>query len=82
MTMVELEERHKIAELWTLNGFAGAGCLYGGENGCGDSDSWYPSIGTGISYTVKPEQKMVVRADIAIGKGESQGFYLQFGQPF
>ncbi|MEH6649018.1 MAG: hypothetical protein V7707_03210 [Motiliproteus sp.] len=82
MTMVEAEERYKLADKWTWNAFGGLACLYGNGLSCSSSDNLYPSIGSGISYTVKPEQKMVIRADIAIGKGESQGFYLQFGQPF
>jgi hypothetical protein len=28
------------------------------------------------------DEKLVVRADFAIGKEGNQGFYLQFGQPF
>ena len=45
------------------------------------SDRLFPAGGAGIFYQLNDE-KMVVRADFAIGKDGNRGFYLKFGQPF
>jgi len=31
---------------------------------------------------IKEEEKMVIRSDIAVGKNDNYGFYLQFGRAF
>ncbi|MEH6473752.1 MAG: hypothetical protein V7752_21225, partial [Halopseudomonas sp.] len=70
------------AQRWTLNGFGGLAYLYGGDTYGEGSNNWYPALGAGIGYTVKPQEKMVIRADVAIGKSGNKGFYFKFGQPF
>jgi hypothetical protein len=47
----------------------------------GGDDRLFPAGGAGIFYQLNDE-KMVVRADFAIGKNGNRGFYLKFGQPF
>ncbi len=79
---LEFERRHPWVGRWGYNLFAGAACLYGDGEDCGQTDNWYPSAGAGISYMVKPKEKMVVRADFAVGKEGNRGFYLQFGNAF
>jgi hypothetical protein len=60
--------------------FGGVAYLYGDDAPDGN-DAWFPSGGLGAFYQLNDE-KMVVRADFAIGKYGNRGFYLQFGQPF
>lgn len=82
MTVFEIEERYSLYKKWTGTLFTGVACLYGGESNCTDSSSIYPSAGAGISYTIKPEEKMVVSFDLAYGKADNYGFYMRFGNAF
>jgi len=81
-TLMEIEERHHIKGRWGSTAFIGAECLYGGNRSCDESGNWFPSIGGGITFALKPEEKMIARTEIAIGKGENQGFYMKFGYEF
>jgi len=81
-TLLEVEERHHIKGRWGATAFLGIECLYGNGEGCGDGKNLYPAGGAGITYVLKPEEKMVARAEVAIGEGENQGFYLKFGYEF
>ena len=86
-TLIEIDERYAINDTWGLTAFTGMACLYGkdlqGNNtSCGNTDNIYPALGVGATYAIKPEEKMVVRSDLAVGKGNNSGFYLNFGQPF
>lgn len=80
MTLAELDERFSLKGKWGLAIFGGLAVLYGNDAMQG-SDQWFPAGGAGIIYQINDE-KLVVRADFAIGKEGNQGFYLQFGQPF
>ncbi|NRB38952.1 MAG: hypothetical protein HRU20_10890 [Pseudomonadales bacterium] len=88
MTFIEFDERYALSERWGLTAFAGIGCLYGDqiagskEASCSDAKNRYPSAGIGASFAIKPAEKMVIRSEIAIGKDNNHGFYLNFGQPF
>lgn len=79
---IEIEDRIQLTERWGATIFAGATCLYGDGQSCSDSTSWYPMIGGGISYLIKPTEGMVVRLEGARGEGDNYGVYLQFGNPF
>ena len=91
-SFIELDERFSLTERWGLTAFVGVGCLYGDKvkNGdqpgqkasCSDSENIYPAAGLGGSYMIKPAEKMVIRAEFAMGKDSNHGFYLNFGQPF
>lgn len=86
-TFIEFDERYALTERWGLTAFTGLGCLYGkdlaGErSSCTESENLYPSLGAGVLYVLKPEEKMVVRAEVAVGKKGNRGFYMKFGQPF
>jgi hypothetical protein len=78
----EAEERYRLNERWGLAGFAGAACLLKDISDCGNTTNWYPAVGAGVIYTLKPREKMVVRLDYAVGEGDNSGVYLTFGQPF
>jgi outer membrane scaffolding protein for murein synthesis (MipA/OmpV family) len=79
---LEAEERYRIDDRWGLAAFGGAACLLDQISDCGDTTNWYPAIGAGVIYTLKPKEKMVVRLDYARGEGENSGIYLTFGHPF
>ena len=81
-TLIEIEERYVIKNRWGGTLFAGAACLYGGDMKCFDKENVYPSIGAGITYMLKVEEKMIARAEIAKSKEENYGFYLKFGNEF
>ena len=82
MTSFEIEERYVLYKRWTGTLFTGVACLYGGNASCDDSSNVYPMAGAGIRYLMKPEEKMVVRMDLAYGKSGNNGFYMNFGQAF
>ncbi|MNV30067.1 hypothetical protein D3C71_1213210 [compost metagenome] len=87
MSEVEVEERYKLAERWTLTAFAGVACLYGdavnGESlDCGDRDNVYPAWGAGIQYLLKPEAGIVANLEYAMGKDDNAGIYLKMGYSF
>ena len=87
MSAVEVEERYKLAERWTLTAFAGVACLYGdavnGESlDCGDRDNVYPAWGAGVQYLLKPEAGIVANLEYAMGKDDNAGIYLKMGYSF
>jgi outer membrane scaffolding protein for murein synthesis (MipA/OmpV family) len=79
---LEAEERYRLNDRWGLAAFGGAACLLEDVSDCGDADNWYPAVGAGVIYTLKPKEKLVVRLDYAVGEGDNSGLYLSFGQPF
>lgn len=56
--------------------------FYGGEEENTEGSDLFPSAGVGVTFTIKPEEKMLVRAEYAVGKSDNSAFYLRFGQPF
>lgn len=80
MTMAEADYRHHIYKKWGAAVFAGIAALYGDDT-TDEGDQWYPAGGVGVFYQLNDE-KMVVRADFAVGEDGNHGFYLQFGHPF
>jgi hypothetical protein len=79
---IDLDGRIPIRGNWGLTLFAGVGCLYASLSDCGDDDRLYPAIGAGISYLLKPEAGIVLRAEYAKGDADNEAFYLRFGHPF
>ncbi|MBW2564433.1 MAG: BamA/TamA family outer membrane protein [Deltaproteobacteria bacterium] len=80
MTLAEVDERFSLTKKFGIAAFAGIAGLYGDDTLDGN-DRLFPAGGAGIFYQLNDE-KMVVRADFAIGKDGNRGFYLKFGQPF
>ncbi|MEQ3697135.1 MAG: hypothetical protein ABNH02_09265 [Pseudomonadales bacterium] len=78
----EVEDRIKISSRWGATVFAGATCLFGDGEDCGDSSNWFPMVGAGVTYLLKPSEGMVVRLEGAKGQDDSYGVYLQFGNSF
>jgi hypothetical protein len=81
-SLIEIEERYAIKDRWGGTIFAGVACLYGSDIECFESENLYPTIGLGITFTLKVEEKMIARAEYAKGKEENYGFYLKFGYEF
>lgn len=82
VTSVEVEERLSFTDRWGAAYFVGAACLYDGVSDCGHSDNWYPNLGAGVRYIIRPEEKMILRLEYAMGKSGTSGLYLNFGQAF
>ena len=86
MTDIQIDERISLANDWGLVAYAAVACLYGdtdeGSLSCTDSDNIFPSVSLGVTYTINKKEGIVVRSEIAKGKGSSQGFYMTFGHPF
>ena len=79
---VEIEDRIKLSSRWGATVFAGATCLFGDGEDCGDTSNWFPMVGAGVTYLLKPSEGMVVRREGAKGQDDSYGVYLQFGNSF
>ena len=79
---VDFDARYMVGSRWGVVGFAGVGCLYGGNSSCRYSDDIYPSVGAGFMYKLKQEAGIVIRAEAAFGKDDNKGFYLRLGHPF
>lgn len=45
------------------------------------SEQWYPTLGTGLRYLLSPREKIVLRADLALGRG-SFGLSVGIGEAF
>ena len=80
MSLVEAEERFSLNKKWGLSAFAGLAVLYGSDRG-DTEDQLFPAGGGGIRYKLNDEG-LIVRTEVAVGKDDNWGFYLQFGQPF
>lgn len=81
MTMVEVEERINLYKKLGASVFTGVAWLYGDSATNSDESEYFPAVGIALTYQLN-EEKMVVRAEAAMGKSNNKGFYLQFGQPF
>ena len=83
---IQFDERLQFSEKWGMSIYGAVACLYGKIDSqnikCGNESNIYPSVAVGAIYTLNKKEGIVVRAEIADGKGENYGFYLSFGQPF
>ncbi len=81
MTMIEIEERINLYKKLGASVFTGVAWLYADNAIGGNETESFPAFGAALTYELN-EEKMVVRAEVAMGKDNNKGFYLQFGQPF
>jgi hypothetical protein len=83
---IQIDERINLTNDWGLIAYAAVACLYGDTNegymSCSDSDNVFPSLSLGATYTINQKEGIVVRTEMAKGKGSSKGFYMSFGHPF
>lgn len=87
MNHAQWDQRISFTERWGMSLTGGVACLYGddvfdNDQDCLDRDNLYPTVAAGAIFTLKPEAKLVSRAEVAVGKGSNVGFILRFGQPF
>lgn len=86
ITSIELDERIMLNDKWGATVYGSLSCLYGDVKTqtlkCTDKENLYPSIALGVSYALKPEEGLYLRAEAGLGKEGNHGFYLTFGQPF
>jgi hypothetical protein len=78
MSSLEAEERLSFNRRWGATLFAGAAELYG-EAPVPLERSTYPTIGAGVHFVIKPEERMIVNFEYAQGTGDSRGVYLKLG---
>jgi hypothetical protein len=82
---LQFDLRLALGQRWGAVVFGGFGCLYGeglGSASISCSDNSYPALGAGVSYLLKEESGIVVRAEVAKGSGDNSALYLRFGHPF
>lgn len=77
-TQVEL--RWRLSKRWGVAAFAGAGQITESLVGSADHDV-IPSYGTGLRFTIQPEQRIVMRLDYGRST-DSDAWYLSVGQAF
>ena len=78
MSSLEVEERLSFNARWGATLFAGAAGLYG-EAPVPLDRSIYPTIGAGVHFVIKPEQRMNVNLEYAQGIEDNRGVYLKLG---
>ena len=79
---IDVDARFHLRGRWGLTAFAGIGCLYSKVSDCGNSEDLYASAGGGISYLLKPDAGIVLRAEYAVGEQDNSAFLFSVGQPF
>lgn len=87
MTFLLVDQRIMFNQRWGMTVSAGVGCLYGDsvlddKLDCLERENAYPSISSGVIYSLKPSEKIVIRAAVSAGKAGNSAFVLSFGQPF
>jgi len=78
MSSLEIEERLSFNARWGATLFGGAAELYG-EAPIPLDRSVYPTIGGGVHFVLKPEQRMIVNFEFAQGIEDNRGVYLKLG---
>lgn len=78
MSSLEVEERLSFHRRLGATLFAGAAQLYG-EAPVPLERSTYPTVGAGLHFVIKPEQRMLLNLEFAQGIGDSRGVYLRLG---
>jgi hypothetical protein len=81
-THVDFDARIRVQGNWGATAFLGVGCLYGSPSDCGSGEQLYPSVGAGVSYLLKPDAGIIIRAEYARGESDNEAFYLRIGNPF
>jgi len=79
MSSFEAEERLKFTARWGGTLFAGVAGLYGENTTVSSSRVFYPTVGAGIHFVIKPAQRMLVNFEYAQGVEGNRGVFLKFG---
>jgi len=78
MSSLEVEERLAFNRRWGATLFGGAAELYGDAPVPLDRTT-YPTVGAGLHFVLKPEQRMLINLEYAQGIGGNRGAYLKLG---
>ena len=78
MSSLEVEERLSFSRRWGATLFTGLAELYG-EAPVPLERSTYPTVGAGVHFVIKPDQRMLVNFEYAQGVGDSRGAYVKLG---
>jgi hypothetical protein len=79
MSSLEAEERLSLGARWGATFFAGVAGLYGASGALSGSNGFYPTVGAGVQFILKPVQRMLVSLEYAHGAGDNQALLLRFG---
>jgi hypothetical protein len=79
MSSLEGEERLSFNARWGATLFAGVAGLYGEAAAVSASRNFYPSVGAGIHFVIKPQQRMLINFEYAQGVESNHGVFLKFG---
>jgi hypothetical protein len=78
MSSLEVEERLSFNRRWGASLFIGAAGLYG-EAPAPLERSIYPTVGAGLQFVIKPQERMTVNLEYAQGIDDNRGVYLKLG---
>ena len=78
MSSLEVEERLSFGPRWGATLFTGTAGLYG-EATLPLGRSFYPMVGAGLHFVLKPEARMIVNLEYAQGLEDNHGVYLKLG---
>jgi hypothetical protein len=78
MSSLEVEERVSFNERWGATLFGGAAGLYG-ETATPLERTVYPTVGAGVQFVIKPEERMNINLEYAQGIEDNRGVYLRLG---
>ncbi|MGA0344500.1 MAG: hypothetical protein ACO3RT_07210 [Arenicellales bacterium] len=81
-THLAIDNRIRLGGNWSANAYGGLACLYASMSDCSGSSNLYPAVGVGLSYVLRPEAGIILRADATFGKDDNRAFYLNLNQPF
>ncbi len=79
MSSLEVEERLSFSARWGATLFAGVAGLYGEGGAVPVNRDFYPTVGGGIHFVIKPAQRMLVNFEYAQGVEGNRGVFLKFG---
>ena len=78
MSSLEIEERVSFHPRWGATLFAGAAGLYG-EPPAHLDRTVYPTVGAGLHFVLKPDERLNVNLEYAHGIEDNHGVYLRLG---
>jgi hypothetical protein len=79
MSSLEAEERLSLGARWGATLFAGVASLYGASGAFESSNGFYPTVGAGVQFVIKPVQRMLVNLEYAHGVEDNRAVLLRFG---
>ena len=79
MSSLEAEERLSLGARWGATLFAGVASLYGATGAFESSNGFYPTVGAGVQFVIRPVQRMLVNLEYAHGVEDNRAVLLRFG---